>query len=649
MKHQYSAYLCRDALTLTCDGCAFLTDIRFEASMTRGTKVSYFPIGLHQEAANRLVIDYESRDCGTLKITLAQDGSAMQLHAEATADAQDLESRIFAADHSLVMYYASPLASQETMALHLKKDIWWQDIHFGTDPAALPPHTQSLHMKMNDLHYHLFPLCCDDFRTELEGNRLSMSIGCGGHFSVSGVFLAIAAAETPYRAIETNIRAARDSGAIRVPLRNEKAFPALFDGFGWCTWDAFYTRVSSRGIFEKLEECRQKKIPLQWLLIDDGWSVTRDGKLWCFEEDREKFPEGLDAVIRRIKEEYGVRYVGVWHTFNGYWGGIHPDSPLYREQKDNLIVLPGGQIQPDFRDREKCFSFWDAWHSYLAGCGVDFVKVDNQSSLTYRVDGIMENTRGVRLAHEGLEKSVNLHFGGHMINCMGTNMIDILTRPGSVTNRSSDDFWPRVKGSFVTHIRQNCYASLVYAQFHVCDFDMWWTDHESAHQSAVLRAISGGPVYVSDEVGHTNADRIMPLLDADRHLLRCDGTAAVTLDCVYTDCVAAALPLKIFNRSGENFAVAAYALSEEGVNGVLRLEDLPSCGEEYVVHEYFTGETFRMDRHSRLPISLQKNDMRLWNLYPVKDGRAAVGPDDKYMGCAAAPVAVIDAASLPKI
>lgn len=30
------------------------------------------------------------------------------------------------------------------------------------------------------------------------------------------------------------------------PLR-EKTVPGLLDVFGWCTWDAFYSRVSARG------------------------------------------------------------------------------------------------------------------------------------------------------------------------------------------------------------------------------------------------------------------------------------------------------------------------------------------------------------------------------------------------------------------
>ena len=34
--------------------------------------------------------------------------------------------------------------------------------------------------------------------------------------------------------------------AARAPLR-EKPLPGLLDVFGWCTWDAFYSRVSARG------------------------------------------------------------------------------------------------------------------------------------------------------------------------------------------------------------------------------------------------------------------------------------------------------------------------------------------------------------------------------------------------------------------
>lgn len=648
MKHLYSAYLCRDALTLTCDGRAFLTDIRFEGTLTRGTVVSYRPLRLTCNEQGDTVITYDTENSfGTLKVTLSQDGEAMRLRADAFTDADAQEYCTFAADNSLMMQFAYPSSPEGVMSLGLQPNIWWQNVCFETDPSALPRYTQSLHLMESGVHYHVLPLCCDDFRAEFEGDRLRMSIGCGGHGSVSGVFATIAAGETPYEAIKTNFRTARASGAIRVPLIEEKKFPELFDGFGWCTWDAFYTGVTSRGIFEKLEEFKQKNIQLKWLLIDDGWSVTPDGKLWCFEENREKFPEGLAATIRRIKEEYGVKYVGVWHAFNAYWGGVHPDGPLYPQQKDHLIVLPGGQIQPDFRDSEKCFRFWDAWHTYLAAQGVDFVKVDNQSTLTHRVDGIMQNTVGVRNAHEGLEKSVNLHFGGNIINCMGMNMIDILTRPGSAVNRNSDDFFPRIEGSFVRHIYENCYAALVHGRIHVCDFDMWWSDHESACQSVVLRAISGGPVYVSDEVGRTEAKWIYPLIGEDGNLLRCDAAATVTADCVYTDCAAAARPLKIFNRSGENLAVAAFGLSEGKAEGTFRLDDLPESGEAYVVHEYFSGVSFRMDRRSELALSLDRHEVRLWNLYPIKDGFAAVGPDDKYMGCAAAPIALIDAATLP--
>ena len=48
---------------------------------------------------------------------------------------------------------------------------------------------------------------------------------------------------------------------------------------------------------------------------------------------------------------------------------------------------------------------------------------------------------------------------------------------------------------------------------------MFWTSHEDA-QSAVLRAISGGPVYFSDPVGTTDPARVWPMIYRDGRIAR---------------------------------------------------------------------------------------------------------------------------------
>lgn len=53
-------------------------------------------------------------------------------------------------------------------------------------------------------------------------------------------------------------------------------------------------------------------------------------------------------------------------------------------------------------------------------------------------------------------------------------------------------------------------------------WDMWWTDDGQAEKNSILRAISGEPIYVSDQIGRSRRDLLMSLILEDGHILRCD-------------------------------------------------------------------------------------------------------------------------------
>ena len=481
----------------------------------------------------------------------------------------------------------------------------------------------------------MLPLVGDDLRTEFREDSLFASVGCGGVGQVSAYILTLAIGNDPFEVIRENFETARKTGAIGVPLRRERELPAMCGKFGWCTWDAFYQEPTSEKIFRKLDELRAMGIKLGYVLIDDGWSAVRDNSLWDFCEDRQKFPEGLAACVKRIKEEYGIPYVGVWQAFNGYWKGIHPEGVVARELGACLQSCPNGLLIPA-PDAEKNFAFWDRWHSYLAAQGIDFVKVDNQTTYSYYIDDICKNVAGVRAAHEGLERSVFKHFEGRMINCMGMGIYDQLTRPQSALNRNSNDFLPKLENGFAIHLCTNAYNAPVHSQMMYCDYDMFWSKHESSKPGSVLRAISGGPVYISDPIDSTDMLYLSPLYEEDGTIPALDSYAMPTYDCFYRDCAKDGVPLKVFNRCGKNFAVAAFGISDGMAEGSLRLGDIPGVDfEEYLACEYFSGERTVMDRDTEIKISLQKHEVMLWNLYPIRDGKAQIGDSALYMGCAA--------------
>ena len=133
---------------------------------------------------------------------------------------------------------------------------------------------------------------------------------------------------------------------LPVALRAARQYPEMLTGFGFCTWNAFYQDVTAAGLFAKMEEFKAAGIPVDFVVIDDGWSLLRDGKLASFGADPVKFPGGIAPAIERLKREYGVRYVGVWHAIQGYWGGVDPESDLYRAEKENLIFTKSGTCLP---------------------------------------------------------------------------------------------------------------------------------------------------------------------------------------------------------------------------------------------------------------------------------------------------------------
>lgn len=242
-----------------------------------------------------------------------------------------------------------------------------------------------------------------------------------------------------------------------------------------------------------MQEFRTKKIPVKWVLVDDGWLSAdyEEQTLTDLDARKSQFPYGLYGCVQELKKEYGIDKVGVWHAVMGYWNGVREGTAAHAALQAGIKALPDGRLVPA-PAADKAFLFYERWHDYLRNhCGIDFVKVDGQSAISLAYGGMETYGEASREIQKGLNASAALHFENRIINCMGMASEDMWNRPSGAVARSSDDFVPNEQNGFREHVIQNGYNNLLQGQFYWGDWDMFYTDHTENRCNSMLRAVSG--------------------------------------------------------------------------------------------------------------------------------------------------------------
>lgn len=274
------------------------------------------------------------------------------------------------------------------------------------------------------------------------------------------------------------------------------------------------------------------------------------------------------------------------------------------------------------------------WHSRLKQQGVDFVKVDNQSSLNSYLGGELSVAKAANDIHSGLEASVALNFNNCMINCMGMASENIWNRPVTSVSRSGNDFLPKIFNGFGEHAIQNVYNSVYHGQFYWGDWDMFWTDHHDAIPHMILRAVSGGPVYFSDRLGKTRPDIIWPLIYSNGRIIRCDSVGQPTVDTLTVNTAEIPVPLKVWNMSGSAGVLAAFHVfnGDLEVKGETGPEDIPGLsGENYLLFDAIRKTARKIKLKERLSICLKPFEAEMFLFIPADTPFIAIGLANKLV------------------
>lgn len=468
---------------------------------------------------------------------------------------------------------------------------WWMRPTWCDSLADVPARTQMILWRDHDEWGVLIAACDDDARVDFYGDgctpdpdtshicgesamrsssglHVTLSSNRTGRTEIAAIAVYAAFADNPYSAIHTCVNDA--AHRLGIAMCEQRPLPEALSGFGWCTWDSLGRDVSEVAIIEKMEEFRAKHVPVSWVMIDDGWSYTdRDAEtLIGLDADSERFPHGLAHTVNLLRERYGVRHVGVWGAFQGYWNGLDSDGTAVAQiGKEHLTVTSNGCLIPG-PGRQQAEAFWTAWLSTLRRMGVDCVKIDSQSSTSVMTRGVESYGEATIGRHAALDWSVEAEMDGALINCMGMAPENYWHRPSSAVTRTSDDFLPRDPSSLAEHLMQNAYCALLLGELYRCDWDMFWSEHPHARTHALMRALSGGPVYCSDAVGCSDPSVLGPLMFLDGRVLHPDCAAVPVVNALLADPTSSNHAWCVAARSGDWHVLAFVGMNPNLVQSI---------------------------------------------------------------------------------
>ena len=448
----------------------------------------------------------------------------------------------------------------------------------------------------------------------------------------------IATGRDPYQLVKDAFKAAREASGLAFNLREEKPLPDIFKYFGWCSWNAFGQAVKADDLLAMARDMQERSVPVGYFLIDDGWQSVRDAKLTGFDANAEKFPGGLAAVASRLKSEFGVKHVGVWHTLQGYWDGIDASAPDFAANPQWFWFGRNRRHCPNPID-EHGRHFMAEWYRRLRSWGVDFVKVDNQGGFREYFYNMLPQGEAMQKMQANLQNAAK-DAGLPIINCMEQHPECYYHYYWSRVGRVNTDFFP--EGDEPTkenrdiarrHVQDALYNAFWFQEIVHPDYDMFQTHHSAANCFAALNALSGGPLYTTDVPKKMNLELIRKVTNDDGTLLRADQPGRPCLECITAEPMSGDVPLAAFANVGGSAVVVAMNISDvKKLKAQIKLKGLQlPLAPKYAVYSHFAGTMAIASAGQVLKADLARMQVEVFTVAPVKLRFAPFGLVDRFL------------------
>ena len=431
-------------------------------------------------------------------------------------------------------------------------------------------------------------------------------------------------------------------------LRATKKYPEPLEYLGWCTWEQYHKNINEEILTKAIDNIESSGIPVRWFLIDDGHQDDEGGLLKSFVPNDEKFPNGWEPITSRKSEE-GLKWMGIWHGFLSHWNGVHVDHTM---ETISPYLMPSpkrekGLLPAD--DQESSNAFYDYLVTTIKGQRFDFMKTDNVSRSTIEYYGAPNAAKAQRENVLALEEAC-LNHGIGLMNCSAQNTIDMLNASNSATMRTSPDYQKYKLETSKSQILQSVFNVLWLGQ-------TLWPDHDMFHSSdmqvgeamSVTKALSGGPIYLSDDPSEFEPGVISPLCYEDGKLIRPEAPGVPLPESVFNDALyeKSKVYKTISPLKNKSCAIATYNLSVTAglpLSGTITPQDymeasgmiqpyegrweLPEGG--LVIYDWEKQTGSKLDEGG-VEFLINGFGHKLFHLCPIKEGWAIVGRGDKYL------------------
>lgn len=432
-----------------------------------------------------------------------------------------------------------------------------------------------------------------------------------------------------------------DKKVSSIKKRVDKKYFEAFDYLGWCTWEHYHYDIDETKILNDMDAIEASGIPVRYILIDDGHIANENRQLTSLTPDKQRFPNGWTRIMKR-KQTDKIKWIGLWYSLSGYWSGISANNDFPQKIRKALYSY-NGSLLPG-RSSNNIETFYEYYVNTMKKNGFDFLKIDNQS---FTLPLYMGNTQVIRQAKDcnlALEHQTDKAQIG-LMNCMAQNVLNTDHTLHSAVTRVSIDYKKYDENMAKSHLFQSYTNTLLLGQ-------TVWPDHDMFHSCDTVcgdlmarsKAISGGPVYLSDSPNDFIPENIWPLIDEAGKIFRPSAPAIPTPESILTNPLQSGKDYRVFAPTGdEAVSVICYNLNASPTHKEVKTSVSPK--DYFLCRSAASPSSSPIDKMLTFNWEKQRAEILttdkevtlkgftdcLFHLCPIHQGWAVIGIQEKYL------------------